>query len=168
MKRRRRPSRPRLVLAYSGPLAKPFSANCGSELGRLTTDDQRLTTKTSDCLPPPPSRVNYSYLLEQDQTFCPRLRRLDQARSCASGAVGDAGVCGGGWLVHGNAAGSDFRGLRLPRPLAVPAVRAAGLGRFGARKHRSLRHRVYGWRGVVAQAAFAGALREDSRVFRAP
>ncbi len=25
----------------------------------------------------------------------------------------DACLCGGGWFVHGHAAGSDFRGLRL-------------------------------------------------------
>ena len=114
--------------------------------GLPTTNDQR---------PDDLSRVNWSHLLEQDQTFCPRLRRLDQARSGASRPLGHACVCGGGWLVHGPAAGSDFRGLRLPRSLALPAVCAAGFGRVGARKHRSLCHRVYGWRGAVAQAAFA-------------
>ena len=77
--------------------------------------------------------------LEQNQTFCPRLRRVDQARACAPRAVGDAGFGGGGWIVSGHAAGCNFRGLRLHRPLALPAVCASGSGRVGARKHRSLR-----------------------------
>src|SRR5437868_13730994 len=80
--------------------------------------------------------------------------------------MGDARICGGGWLVHGPASGCDFRQLRLQRSLAVPAVCAAGFGWIGARKHRSLRHWVCGWRGAVAQAAFARAVREDSRVLR--
>src|SRR5208282_4632329 len=85
--------------------------------------DQRPST--NDCTSA--SRVNWSYLLEQAQTFCPRLRRMDQARAGAPGAMGDAGLGSGGWLVHGHAAGCNFRVLRVHRPLPLPALCAAGL-----------------------------------------
>src|SRR6202795_2000113 len=100
-----------------------LEANLGANWdGLATINHQPLTTA---------SRKLYS--LEQDQTFCPRLRRVDQASSCASGAMGDACVCGGGWLAHGPASGSDFRQLRLQRSVTVLVVCIAGLGWVGAR-----------------------------------